>query len=273
MTEATVYHQLQDLRLLARRDSSLRSIQMDQELELFRLAAGAPPAAAPPGGLHGGECGLPGGECVHSEGDGRGGGGCASGDPPGDRGDSGEGGQGNGTLPGGLQAEAANVLLAVNSDAPICPYSCRFLEPEQELRFQRARSIDPWSAAVAGPCMPHRGGGAAWWPPEHAGQDAVHGVTNDRGRWRLARALSVLVCYLTFLAGVPCNPHVLRRTEFLATDAGTCAAVLRLQAASAVGICLVAAAWQWGWLMEDSRLTPPYFVLLPCGNMVYMFAL
>jgi hypothetical protein len=37
MTEATVYHQLQDLRLLARRDSSLRSIQMDQELELFRL--------------------------------------------------------------------------------------------------------------------------------------------------------------------------------------------------------------------------------------------
>jgi len=37
MTEATVYRQLQDLRLLARRDSSLRSIQMDQELELFRL--------------------------------------------------------------------------------------------------------------------------------------------------------------------------------------------------------------------------------------------
>ena len=37
MTEATVYHQLQDLRLLARRDSSLRSVQMDQELELFRL--------------------------------------------------------------------------------------------------------------------------------------------------------------------------------------------------------------------------------------------
>ena len=37
MTEVTVYHQLQDLRLLARRDSSLRSIQMDQELELFRL--------------------------------------------------------------------------------------------------------------------------------------------------------------------------------------------------------------------------------------------
>jgi hypothetical protein len=38
MTEATVYHQLQDLRLLARRDSSLRSTQMDQELELFRLS-------------------------------------------------------------------------------------------------------------------------------------------------------------------------------------------------------------------------------------------
>ena len=37
MTEATVYRQLQDLRLLARRDSSLRSVQMDQELELFRL--------------------------------------------------------------------------------------------------------------------------------------------------------------------------------------------------------------------------------------------
>ena len=37
MIEATVYHQLQDLRLLARRDSSLRSVQMDQELELFRL--------------------------------------------------------------------------------------------------------------------------------------------------------------------------------------------------------------------------------------------
>ena len=35
MTEATVYHQLQDLRLLARRDSSLRSAQ---ELELFRLS-------------------------------------------------------------------------------------------------------------------------------------------------------------------------------------------------------------------------------------------
>ena len=38
MTEATVYRQLQDLRLLARRDSSLRSTQMDQELELFRLS-------------------------------------------------------------------------------------------------------------------------------------------------------------------------------------------------------------------------------------------
>ena len=38
MTEVTVYHQLQDLRLLARRDSSLRSAQMDQELELFRLS-------------------------------------------------------------------------------------------------------------------------------------------------------------------------------------------------------------------------------------------
>jgi hypothetical protein len=37
MTEVTVYHQLQNLRLLARRDSSLRSHQMDQELELFRL--------------------------------------------------------------------------------------------------------------------------------------------------------------------------------------------------------------------------------------------
>ena len=37
MTEVTVYNQLQDLRLLARRDSSLRSTQMDQELELFRL--------------------------------------------------------------------------------------------------------------------------------------------------------------------------------------------------------------------------------------------
>ena len=38
MTEATVYQQLQDLRLLARRDSSLRSTQMDQELEMFRLS-------------------------------------------------------------------------------------------------------------------------------------------------------------------------------------------------------------------------------------------
>lgn len=38
MTEAAVYHKLQDLRLLARRDSTLRSPQVDQELELFRLA-------------------------------------------------------------------------------------------------------------------------------------------------------------------------------------------------------------------------------------------
>jgi hypothetical protein len=37
MTEAAVYHMLQDLRLLARRDSTLRSPQVDQELELFRL--------------------------------------------------------------------------------------------------------------------------------------------------------------------------------------------------------------------------------------------
>ena len=37
MTEAAVYHMLQELRLLARRDSSLRSPQVDQELELFRL--------------------------------------------------------------------------------------------------------------------------------------------------------------------------------------------------------------------------------------------
>jgi hypothetical protein len=34
MTEAAVYHKLQDLRLLARRDST----QVDQELELFRLS-------------------------------------------------------------------------------------------------------------------------------------------------------------------------------------------------------------------------------------------
>lgn len=34
MTEAAVYHKLQDLRLLARRDSP----QVDQELELFRLS-------------------------------------------------------------------------------------------------------------------------------------------------------------------------------------------------------------------------------------------
>ena len=37
MTEAAVYHKLQDLRLLARRDSTLRSPQVDQELEHFRL--------------------------------------------------------------------------------------------------------------------------------------------------------------------------------------------------------------------------------------------
>ena len=37
MTEAAVYHMLQDLRLLARRDSTPRSPQVDQELELFRL--------------------------------------------------------------------------------------------------------------------------------------------------------------------------------------------------------------------------------------------
>lgn len=37
MTEAAVYHKLQDLRLLARRDSTLRSPQVDQELEQFRL--------------------------------------------------------------------------------------------------------------------------------------------------------------------------------------------------------------------------------------------
>jgi len=38
MTEAAVYHKLQDLRLLARRDSTLCSPQVDQELELFRLS-------------------------------------------------------------------------------------------------------------------------------------------------------------------------------------------------------------------------------------------
>jgi hypothetical protein len=38
MTEAAVYHKLQDLRLLARRDSTLYSPQVDQELELFRLS-------------------------------------------------------------------------------------------------------------------------------------------------------------------------------------------------------------------------------------------
>jgi len=37
MTEAAVYHKLQDLRLLARRDSTLRSPQVDTELEQFRL--------------------------------------------------------------------------------------------------------------------------------------------------------------------------------------------------------------------------------------------
>lgn len=38
MSEAVVFDMLQDLRLLARRNSSLRSPQVDQELELFRLA-------------------------------------------------------------------------------------------------------------------------------------------------------------------------------------------------------------------------------------------
>lgn len=38
MSEAAVFDMLQDLRLLARRNSSLRSPQVDQELELFRLA-------------------------------------------------------------------------------------------------------------------------------------------------------------------------------------------------------------------------------------------
>jgi hypothetical protein len=38
MTEAAVYHKLQDLRLLARRDSTLCYPQVDQELELFRLS-------------------------------------------------------------------------------------------------------------------------------------------------------------------------------------------------------------------------------------------
>ena len=37
MTEAAVYYKLQDLRLLARRNSTPRSPQVDQELELFRL--------------------------------------------------------------------------------------------------------------------------------------------------------------------------------------------------------------------------------------------
>jgi hypothetical protein len=37
MSESSVYNKLQQLRLLARRDSSLRSPQVDQELELFRL--------------------------------------------------------------------------------------------------------------------------------------------------------------------------------------------------------------------------------------------
>jgi hypothetical protein len=37
MTETSVYHRIQQLRLLARRDSSLRSPQVDQDLEQFRL--------------------------------------------------------------------------------------------------------------------------------------------------------------------------------------------------------------------------------------------
>ena len=37
MTETAVYHRIQQLRLLARRDSSLRSPQVDQDLEQFRL--------------------------------------------------------------------------------------------------------------------------------------------------------------------------------------------------------------------------------------------
>ena len=37
MTETSVYHRIQQLRLLARRDSSLRLPQVDQDLEAFRL--------------------------------------------------------------------------------------------------------------------------------------------------------------------------------------------------------------------------------------------
>jgi hypothetical protein len=37
MTETAVYNKLQQLRLLARRDSSLRSPQVDTTLEAFRL--------------------------------------------------------------------------------------------------------------------------------------------------------------------------------------------------------------------------------------------
>jgi hypothetical protein len=37
MTETSVYRRIQQLRLLARRDSSLRSPQVDQDLEQFRL--------------------------------------------------------------------------------------------------------------------------------------------------------------------------------------------------------------------------------------------
>jgi hypothetical protein len=37
MTETAVYNKLQQLRLLARRDSSLRSPQVDADLEAFRL--------------------------------------------------------------------------------------------------------------------------------------------------------------------------------------------------------------------------------------------
>lgn len=38
MTEAAVYHMLQDLRLLARRDSTDRAPRIDQDLEQFRLS-------------------------------------------------------------------------------------------------------------------------------------------------------------------------------------------------------------------------------------------
>lgn len=37
MSESAVYHRLQQLRLLARRDSTPRSPQVDRELESFRL--------------------------------------------------------------------------------------------------------------------------------------------------------------------------------------------------------------------------------------------